>query len=208
MPSASEGDLAMPVRSLARWSRPALAALGLSVLTLFVSAVSPVGAQTPPAAPPPRISQQAIGNLRITMDSAAGAPIAPIPLFGFAIEMSQPTSIGSATGGAGAGKATFTDAVVVKQIDELTPRLFDLFVRDTTFQSVEINLCRNGSDCTSMTALISYTLRMAGLTDLAHIGGSPSTEHLTFTYGALTMRAGQTTTCYNRSDNVACPTTP
>jgi type VI protein secretion system component Hcp len=201
----------MPVRPLSYWSRPAIAALGLFLLTLLASAAPPAVAQTPPtrpAKPTPRINQQPIGNLRLTVDGPAGAGLAPIPLVGFAIEVSQPATIGSATGGAGAGKVIFNEAVVVKQIDATTPRLFELLAGGAAIQSAEINLCQSGSDCTSMTALVSYTLRTAFLTDLSDTGGAPSTEELSFAYGALSIRAGQVTACRNRDENAACPDNP
>lgn len=48
-----------------------------------------------------------------------------IEVLSFSWGVSNPTTIGSATGGAGAGKATFHDFSIVKMIDATSPIIFE-----------------------------------------------------------------------------------
>ena len=78
------------------------------------------------AGPPPFTCPQPYQNVvgTLVLEGGAGTPPIQIQVLGFEFKASAPTSIGSASSGAGAGKATFNEFVLTKALDGTSPLLF------------------------------------------------------------------------------------
>jgi type VI secretion system secreted protein Hcp len=88
-----------------------------------------------------------------------------IELFSFSLGAANPTTIGSATGGAGAGKVSFSSFSIMKKTDKTSPILFQA--------------CANGNHYAKATV----TLRKAS-------GGDP-VEYLKYTFGTVFVESVQ-----------------
>lgn len=95
------------------------------------------------------------------------------------------TSIGSATTGAGAGKATFQKFVVTKPVDKNSSDLFLDLTKGTFLKSAEIIVRKAGAN--GMAApLAQYVMKQVAITDIHVTGGSRTpTETIQGEYGAI-----------------------
>src|SRR5438105_8515124 len=66
--------------------------------------------------------------------------------FSFGVE--NPTSIGSATGGAGAGKIKFNEFTIKKTVDKASPLLFKVCASGDHFRTVTLYLRKAGGEPT------------------------------------------------------------
>jgi len=68
--------------------------------------------------------QNGQGGILVEGDSTVPGHEGEIELLGVSFRVTNPTTIGSATGGAGTGKASFSEIVVTKRVDKASPKLF------------------------------------------------------------------------------------
>ena len=68
-----------------------------------------------------------------------------IPIISYAFSVENSTSVGSTTSGAGAGKATFQEMMIVKSVDATSPVFFQYLVTGQHFQNMVLSLRTNGS---------------------------------------------------------------
>lgn len=68
--------------------------------------------------------QNGQGGLLVEGDSTVQGHEGEIELLGVSFKVTNPVSIGSASGGAGSGKASFSEIVVTKRVDKASPKLF------------------------------------------------------------------------------------
>ena len=97
------------------------------------------------------------------------------------------TTIGSATGGAGAGKATFNELTIEKAVDSTTPRFLKMLAVGSHFASVEI-IARNSNPAGGTSVVPTRTLfNLAFVSKQEQSGtrGEAMHEKLTFTYGGI-----------------------
>jgi type VI protein secretion system component Hcp len=117
-----------------------------------------------------------------TQSTTAGDQIFAIGSFD--LGASNPLTIGSASSGAGAGKAAFEKFVVTKRLDKYSPGLFLDLVKGTVLKSVEIIVRKavQAGDAPEAQYLMSTVL----ITDV-HVSGSGQTvsETVQGEYGAL-----------------------
>lgn len=122
-----------------------------------------------------------------------------IPLDGFSLQTTRPTTIGSATGGAGAGKAKELPFTVTKQIDGTSPALFKDLVTGTRIQKATLDVDRinNGKRVT----VAEYKLSDVVLTSILDSGRDTTTKetidgvYLAIQYGVVGQtKSGGTTT--------------
>src|SRR6476659_9963252 len=67
-----------------------------------------------------------------------------IEILSFSWGLSNPSSIGSATGGAGAGKVKFNEFQIVKMIDSASPKLMEKCCQGEHISSGQLTLVQKG----------------------------------------------------------------
>ncbi len=128
--------------------------------------------------------------------------------FSFGVE--NPTTIGSATGGAGAGKIKFNEFQITKKVDNASPLFFKQAASGAHYKKAVLTLRNPGDKDPYMT----YTFDTAFITKIDHSGGSPELagEQVTFVFGKLVMEsagksadgvAAKVTTGWNQVTNVS-----
>jgi type VI protein secretion system component Hcp len=111
-------------------------------------------------------------------------PSGAIQLKSFSLESTNSASIGSASTGAGAGKAKFTGFKVVKLLDDTSVALFQYLTTGSHFKQVNILVTRSSKGKSQ--TLAEYRLGLVFLTNIktASAGGVP-TETVQGEFGAL-----------------------
>jgi type VI secretion system secreted protein Hcp len=107
-----------------------------------------------------------------------------IEIQSFSWGVQNETTIGSASGGAGAGKAKLQPLVVVKRPDKASNTLFQAVATGDHFASASLQVVTQGSP----TLRYDFTLVfVAGLVTQGSQGETPL-EEVTFAYGAVALR--------------------
>ena len=126
-----------------------------------------------------------------TMDQAFG-PLKAIELASFSLGTENPTTIGSTSSGAGAGKVKFQAFEVTKNVDKASPSLFTACASGAHFPQVDLYIRKAGATPTAGGATghsyLLYTFRLVYITTLSWSGGAgqdTTTETVDFVYGAL-----------------------
>jgi type VI protein secretion system component Hcp len=113
---------------------------------------------------------------------------AVVPLRSFALTAENPTTIGSATSGAGMGKAKFDELQVEKAVDRLSPTLFVLSASGAHFPTVQIFVRKAGVQ--SGKPYLAYEFTTVFVTKLQWTGDSGDdvpVEQVSFAYGGLSL---------------------
>lgn len=110
-----------------------------------------------------------------------------IELESFSWGATNPTDIGSATGGAGAGKIKFNALHITKKVDKASPLLFKQSASGAHYSKAILTLRKPGEKNPYMT----YTMETVFVTNVNHGGSSPAvaTEEITFVFGKLTIQS-------------------
>jgi type VI secretion system secreted protein Hcp len=109
-----------------------------------------------------------------------------IELRSFSWGAKNPVTIGSATGGAGVGKASLGELTVQKGIDSATPGLFQRLVTGTHDTSMLLTVRRAGQN---PFVYLQYTFCNVFVSSVNHSGdGDATQETVTFAYGAVRQR--------------------
>lgn len=105
--------------------------------------------------------------------------------FSWGVENS--TTIGSATGGASAGKIKFNQLDIKKKVDNASPLLFKQSASGVHYKKAVLALRQTGEKEPYMT----YTMDTVFITKLDHSGASPevATEEVTFVFGKLVIQS-------------------
>ena len=108
--------------------------------------------------------------------------------FSFGVE--NPTTIGSATGGAGAGKATFHEFQITKKSDSASPIFFQHVATGQHFNTATLTMRKAGGDPQSGTAFLVYKFGTVFTTkiDWSGPGDEGPEEQITFVYGKLAVQ--------------------
>jgi len=167
--------------------------LSLIVLGAAVSAGSAIGKKDATtdavdAFAPAPTSNHAKVSYFIWFEDASGstAPAFEIKDFSFGVE--NPTTIGSATGGAGAGKATFGELTIKKTSDRASPSFFKSCVTGAHYKTVTLEMRKAGGD--AMPAgkpfqRFSFGTVFTTKIDWSGPGDEGPEESITFVYGSL-----------------------
>lgn len=147
--------------------------------------------------PPPSI------NLLMTVDGLNSNN--PTPILSFSLGASNPTTIGSATGGAGAGKANFAALNVAKFLDAMSVPLLKTMTFGQPLSFVKIEVFEVGS----ATPFATYTFGTAFITsDVLGSTLNKVSEQVTFVYGKLessiVVNGTTFTSCWNEITNTNC----
>jgi type VI secretion system secreted protein Hcp len=111
----------------------------------------------------------------------------PFDISEWSFGISQTVNIGSATGGAGAGKVSFDPFVIKKVVDQSSPSFFSTLATGGHYQCVNLLLRKSGSVKDKSGGIyLEFNFYMAFITkiDWSHDDTAP-TEEITFDYGAL-----------------------
>jgi len=121
--------------------------------------------------------------------SATGTPVAAgkdaIEVESFTWGAENPTTIGSATGGAGSGKIQFNELTITKKVDKASPALFKNEAAGAHYTSAILSLRNAGETKPYMT----FTMKTVFTTDINYGGSSPevATEEIKFVFGSVTI---------------------
>jgi len=105
----------------------------------------------------------------------------------FTLGVENTSTIGSATGGAGAGKAMFSSLEITKQIDKASPGLFALAASGGHFDQANLYVRKVGGT----TDYLVYRLKLVAVSDVEWSGASGDDsplETVKFQYGALQVQ--------------------
>ena len=120
--------------------------------------------------------------------SAGSAPEAfEIKDFSFGVE--NPTTIGSATGGAGAGKIKFNEFTIKKTSDQSSPAFFKNCCVGAHYKTVTVSLRSASSDAAGKEFLrFKFDTVFTTKIDWSGPGDEGPEESITFVYGKLGIR--------------------
>jgi type VI secretion system secreted protein Hcp len=169
--------------SRSRRSRIFALVLGGAVLAAAGAIARAAAGPTTPTGNPK--SKLAIGT--ITIDDM---PAFEIKDFSFGVE--NPTTIGSATGGAGAGKIKFNEFTIKKTSDASSPTFFKNCVAGSHYKTVTITMRKAGGDpSTAGKAFLKFQFETVFTTkiDWSGPGDEGPEESITFVYGRITVSA-------------------
>ena len=127
-----------------------------------------------------------------TLDQCYKATFANMPVVeirSFSLGVENPTTIGSATGGAGAGRIAFKEASLEKSVDTLSPSLYQVSARGAHFDKMQVFIRRTGG-ATPGKPYLMYGFNMVFITDIdwsASEGDELPVERVTFAYGSLVL---------------------
>jgi type VI protein secretion system component Hcp len=152
------------------------------------------GLDCDPAAP---VAPKQVGT--ITFTDSAGTTGA-IPIYEVDGGVENPTTIGSATGGAGAGKVKYKEFRIIKRSDAASSVFFRRSATGTHFTEAVIDL----STTTTMRKLTLGTVFITGF-DVVSVEGSAETlESITFVFGKLKVEAEGGSFCWDQITNTSC----
>lgn len=129
----------------------------------------------------------------LTVDGITGPNGSPcafeIKDWSFSVE--NPTTIGSATGGAGAGKVKFNEFTITKTVDSASPVFFKNLATGAHYNTVTLIMRKAGGDPQSSGhAFLKYTFGTVFTTKInwSGPGDEGPEEQITFVYGTLTVQ--------------------
>jgi type VI secretion system secreted protein Hcp len=114
-----------------------------------------------------------------------------IKTFEFGAE--NPTTIGSATGGAGAGKFKLNPFKITKDVDTSSPSLYQACAAGAHFPTVLLSIRKAGG---AQVDYLTYCFRMVFVTNISWSGGGGEEaveETVEFVYGAIGVKYQQQT---------------
>jgi type VI secretion system secreted protein Hcp len=135
-----------------------------------------------PANPPVEGTAAADQSIAATFPNAT-----VISVSSFELGVENSVSLGSATGGAGAGKVQFDPLIIQKAVDHASPSLFSAASSGRNFQAVQLYLRSSGP---ATQPFLAYEFRAVLITKIDWSGNSGSqeaAETLTLAYGAVVV---------------------
>ena len=99
----------------------------------------------------------------------------------------NPTTIGSATGGAGAGKIQFNELHINKKVDKASPLLFKQMATGSHYKTAILTLRKGGEKEPYMT----FTMETVFISKMNYGGGTPELvdEEITFVFGKVGVQS-------------------
>ncbi len=112
-----------------------------------------------------------------------------VEIASFSFGYENQINIGSASGGAGAGKATFKEFVIHKRVDSVTPALIKALCLGQHFDTVHLHLRNAGAASKVVSeAFIQVQMKLVAVKDVEFSGSDGDDrplEQVTFQYGAI-----------------------
>jgi type VI secretion system secreted protein Hcp len=128
---------------------------------------------------------QAMGS--ITFDDGSSFEIK-----NFSLGVENETAIGSATGGAGAGKIKFNEFTIKKTSDQASPAFFQNCAEGAHYKQVTITMRKSGGDQSALDeSFVSFSFETVVTAKINWSGGGDEgpEESITFVYGKLGVKA-------------------
>jgi type VI secretion system secreted protein Hcp len=123
----------------------------------------------------------------ITGESTDKAFTGATELESFSFGAHNAATIGSATGGGGAGKVSLSDFSIMKKIDKASPVMFQGCAAGTHYKTATLSVRKAGG---TQLVYLTYTFSTVFITSInwsASSGEENPTESVAFTYGALNI---------------------
>ncbi len=118
------------------------------------------------------------------------APTFEIKDWSFGVE--NPTTIGSATGGAGAGKVKFNEFTIKKTVDAASPALFKACASGVHYKTVTLTVRKAGATSPYLTYTFG-TVFISAVNFASPVPGDPQPmDAITMVYGTLTVTEAPT----------------
>jgi type VI secretion system secreted protein Hcp len=136
-----------------------------------------------------KLQAEPVGETRNISDALGGGKnFHVVEISSFSLGAENTVTIGSQTGGAGAGKVKFQSFEVVKQLDSLSPSLFLDLASGAHYKTVLIVVRRRSGEMSVPS--FAYVMKLVFLSEI-HVSGSskPPTEIIHGETGALTLVA-------------------
>ena len=126
---------------------------------------------------------------------ASGTPLTNtsfFPIRQWSDDVLQTLNIGSQSSGAGAGKIAFNPLSITRNIDVISPQLFEMSCSGTAFQFVDLLVVKRSGGSLAQTPFLAYRFGLAAIETVAwsEVDGVLS-EVVTFEYGQLTIGYAQ-----------------
>ena len=119
-------------------------------------------------------------------DAMAKKSPVPFEIQEWKFAVTNTPNIGSATGGAGAGKAKFEPFVVKKTVDTASPFCFLTCCAGGHFKTVNLFVRKAGGTAQqSGQVYLEFNFKLVAVSNIAWSHGDVPTEDITFEYGAL-----------------------
>ena len=137
--------------------------------------------------PPPHTDHAKVSYV-IGFEGADGATMGSFEIKDFSFGVEHPTTIGSATGGAGSGKAEFQEFTITKTTDKSSPAFFKNCVTGAHYKTVTLAMRKAGGDPVSAgKPFLSFKFGTVFTTkiDWSGPGDEGPEESITFVYGSL-----------------------
>ena len=128
------------------------------------------------------------GNIQPIGESTDSVHPSALEIKEFSFGVENPTTIGSTSGGAGAGKAKFNEFTIKKGVDRASPALFLACGQGCHFPECTLTIRKAGG--VKLDYLV-YKYAMVYVTKVEWIGGGGEEapeENVTFVYGALQIQ--------------------
>jgi type VI secretion system secreted protein Hcp len=129
-------------------------------------------------------------------------PKKAIEISSFRWSAQNPVSVGTASGGAGAGKAQFGDLTVEKAVDSTTPAFFKYLASGQHLQNVRIYARKAGDTASAWTTYSFGTVVVKAQEQNGAAGDDVPTETLTFAYGAVGQQVNRPVSPINPTSKV------
>jgi type VI secretion system secreted protein Hcp len=137
---------------------------------------------------PPAHADHAKVTYVIGFETADGASMGNFEIKDFSFGVENPTTIGSATGGASTGRAQFQEFTITKTSDKASPAFFKNCVTGAHYKTVTLSMRKAGGDPTSAgKPFLSFKFGTVFTTkiDWSGPGDEGPEESITFVYGSL-----------------------
>jgi type VI secretion system secreted protein Hcp len=149
----------------------------------------------------------------------ASAPKMPFNVKEYSFDVENLSTLSSATGGAGGGKANFNPLSFSKEVDTASCPLFQACAIGTHIDECNLVMRKAGGNVASLKPYLIFTFKFVFITGVnwSISGDEPIGEAVTFMYGALkiqywkqkndgTLISPQITTMWNRVNNTRTDT--
>ncbi len=127
------------------------------------------------------------GNIQPTGDTVDAAFKGAVAVSGFTIGTENATTVGSASAGAGVGKARFKELVISRRVDKASGPLFQACCAGAHFPEVVLSVRRTASAGKpgSPYLVLRFSMVFCTNVDWAGPGDEGVEESVTFAYGAM-----------------------
>ncbi len=126
------------------------------------------------------------GSIKVVGESQDPTHMGAIEIAAFAFGIENPTTIGSTSSGAGAGKAKFDEIDITKSVDTASPALFEAAAAGVHFPQMLLKIRKTG--VANQPDYLIYDFREVFVTKIEWTGGGGgevTEEMVTLAYGAL-----------------------